>query len=281
MLPPYGVRPTQSLRPAPCPLFPLPQPCLWTARFSLSPATVPFNGLRRHRRAASGCRATGWKAAHFAARAQTLPHQPVCAAACGLISPPPLLRLTQKATTLVWSRGLQWITRQAILWARGSVGWDASPPGTRTMRLWKAGWSALQARSSCLPPSLFSTSPYLPPLFLSAGGQASFAFWLLWDHSGGCLGLSSPLAAFSLKFSVAYKIPGFFGHLSLSLSQPSPGSPSLSLKFLRLLLPWNSNNLRDEGSFSMCLPDSPNFRGLCQRRVLEISNARLSFSLKT
>lgn len=85
----------------------------------------------------------------------------------------------------------------------------------------------------------------------------------------------------SLSSCVAYKIPGLFGHLSLSLSQPSPASPSLSLKFLRLLLPWNSNNLRDEGSFSMCLPDSPNFRGLSQRRVLEISNARLSFSLKS
>lgn len=43
------------------------------------PAAAPFNGLRRHRRAASGCWATVRKAAHVAARAQTHPHQPVCA----------------------------------------------------------------------------------------------------------------------------------------------------------------------------------------------------------
>ena len=39
-----------------------------------------FNGLRRHRRAASGCWATARKAAHVAARAETHPHQPVCTA---------------------------------------------------------------------------------------------------------------------------------------------------------------------------------------------------------
>lgn len=44
------------------------------------PAVAPFNGFRRHRRAASGCRATAWKAARVAARAETHPHHSVCAA---------------------------------------------------------------------------------------------------------------------------------------------------------------------------------------------------------
>lgn len=75
-----GPRPQAAPAPAPRPCFLLPRPGLWTARLSLSPAATPFTGLGRHRRAASGCRATACSAAHAAARAETHPHQPVCAA---------------------------------------------------------------------------------------------------------------------------------------------------------------------------------------------------------
>lgn len=81
--------------------------------------------------------------------------------------------------------------------------------------------------------SVGELSPSLPSLHpptyrlcsFQLAARPSFAFWLVWDHPGGGLGHSSPLVSFSLKLSAAYKIPGLFGHLFLSPSQPSPALP--------------------------------------------------------
>lgn len=70
------------------------------------PAAAPFNGLGGHRRAASGCRATAWAPRTLPPGPRHIRTSPSAPRACGLISSPPLLQLTQKATTAVWSRGL-------------------------------------------------------------------------------------------------------------------------------------------------------------------------------
>lgn len=153
----YSVRPSpghmQSPTQLPILCFLFSQPGLWTPRLSLSPTTSAFNGLHRHRRAASGCRATAWEAAHDAARAETHPHQPVCALSLW----PDFSLSIVVANTKGYNSSI--VTGAALNYAPGrSSGQslcdcDACPLGARTQSLWQAGWSASQAWASPLPPS--------------------------------------------------------------------------------------------------------------------------------
>lgn len=139
------------------------------------------------------------------------------------------------------------------------MGWDASPPRARTL-----GLASLYELSPSLrhfhPPTAFVPFSWQPGPRLPFGG---------YEITGGGLGQSFPPAPLTFKLSTAHKIPGLFSHLFLSLSQPSPQPPSLSLKFLRLPLLGNSN-LRAEGRFSMVSAKLPKLSGRRQHKVFGI-----------
>lgn len=249
--------------PAPCPLFPLPLawPVNSEALAFTRLAAAAFNGHLGHRRAASGCRATVRQAAHVAARAETHPHQPVWAASLW----PDFSLSIVVANTKGYNSSV--VTGSALNYTPGhSSGQSLCGLGRVPSRCQNSGpvtRKLKQAWANCLPTSL--PSPHPPTYRLCSfqlAARLSFAFWRVWDHSSGGLGHSSPLASFSLKLSAAYKknprpIQSSF-LISFSVFSGSP-HPS---KFLRLLLPWYSNNLRDEGSFSLVSAKLPKLQRL-------------------
>lgn len=167
------------------------------------PAAEPFNGLRKHRRAASSCRATAWKAAQVAAKAETHPHQPVCAASLWPDFSPSIVVANTKGynSSVVMRPALNYAPGhslgQSLCALRGvpSRCQNSGPVTRRLKRFTNVGES----------------SPSLPPLYpptyrlcsFQLAARPSFAFWLVWDHSGGGLRHSSLLASFSLKLSAA------------------------------------------------------------------------------
>lgn len=123
--------PFKDTRPTPHLTYPLPQPLTLfpdalaspvNAGFSLSPQKS-LRALCKRKHAASGCLATSRPSAHFAASLETHPHQPVCPGNLVLISPPPLLSVTQKTITEpVESPRLRYNTRTGIIWNQSFCG---------------------------------------------------------------------------------------------------------------------------------------------------------------
>lgn len=120
---------------------------------------------------------------------------------------------------------------------------------------------ALRKRGRVVPLPPSATSTHLPPLFLSAGGQALVCLLAgmrsLRRRSWAFLPTRFLLSQAPHIKSQAHSV--IFSYLFLN---HPPAPPSVSLKFLRLLLPWNSNNLRDEGSLSMVSAKLPKLQRL-------------------
>lgn len=157
--------------PAPCPLFPLPP-----AR-PVNSAALPFTRPRRLSMGSAGPGGRRPVARQRPKRRRTLPPgpghirtSPSAPRACGLISSPPLLELAQRLQ-------LQCGHGPALNYAPGHssgqslcrLGCSLPVPELRACHTLA---EALHERGRVVPLPPSAASTHLPPLFLSAGGQA-------------------------------------------------------------------------------------------------------------